>query len=155
MRNSAYCAVLLSLLFCFAQVSIGADVPCSAKTGPAGWRTFVDRAHRFCFRYPPIYKPVRDSSERRSILALESDGEIYVWLDKRAFKLQELDAFSRSGNPPSQLDSTVPRSIMSVREVGECSIPMTTCSTCGESSCTSSSTDRTSTIKPRRKRPRN
>src|SRR2546427_11895570 len=85
---------------CFAQTSVAADVPCSAKSGPAGWRTFVDRTHRFCFQYPPTYKTIPDTSERRSIVALDAEGEIYVWLDKRPFKVEELEAFSRSGNPP-------------------------------------------------------
>jgi hypothetical protein len=99
MRNSAYVVILLPM-FCLAQTSVAADVPCSAKSGTAGWRTFVDRTHRFCFQYPPIYKAVRDTSKRRSIVNLEAEGEIYLWLDKRPFKLQKLEDFSRSGNPP-------------------------------------------------------
>ncbi len=98
MRNSAQLAVLLSIL-CFAQMSIAADVPCSAKSGPTGWHTFVDRTHRFCFQYPPIYKVVRDTSKRKSVVALGAEGQIYVWLDKR-FQLKQLDDISRSGNPP-------------------------------------------------------
>jgi hypothetical protein len=98
LRNSALVAVLLSIFLC-CQMSVAADVPCSAKSGPAGWRTFVDRTHRFCFQYPPIYKAVRDTSERRSIVVLQAQGRIYIWLDKR-FKLEQLDDISRSGNPP-------------------------------------------------------
>jgi hypothetical protein len=101
MRNSAQLVILLLLsILCFAQMSIAADVPCSEKNGPTGWHTFVDRTHRFCFQYPPIYRVGRDTSKRRSIVALEAEGEIYLWLDERPFKLQELEAFSRSGNPP-------------------------------------------------------
>jgi len=103
MRNSVCLAVLLSM-FCFAQISVAADVPCSAKSGPAGWRTFVDRTHRFCFQYPPLCKAFRDTSERRSIIVLDAKGQIYVWLDKR-FKLQQLDDMSRSGNPPEPTQS--------------------------------------------------
>ena len=100
MRNSAYVAVLLSIV-CLAQTSVAADFPCRARSGPAGWRTFVDRTHRFCFQYPPIYKAIRDASERRSIVVLEAEAQaqIYVWLDKR-FKLQQMGDISRSGNPP-------------------------------------------------------
>src|SRR5438445_12098118 len=47
-----------------------------------------------------VYKTIPDTSERRSIVALDAEGEIYVWLDKRPFKVEELEAFSRSGNPP-------------------------------------------------------
>ena len=98
MRNSAYVAFLL-LMVCLAQRSVAADVPCSAKSGLAGWRTFVDRTHRFCLQYPAIYKAVRDTSGRRSIVVLEAEAQIYVWLDRR-FKLQQLGDISRSGNPP-------------------------------------------------------
>jgi hypothetical protein len=62
-------------------------------------RTFIDRTHRFCLQYPPIYIVVRDTSQRGSIVALQAQREIYVWLDKR-FKLEQLDEISRSGNPP-------------------------------------------------------
>jgi hypothetical protein len=95
LRNSAYLAVFL-LVFGFVQISVAADVPCSAKSGPAGWLTFVDQTHRFCFRYPPTYKAIRDTSKRRSIVVLEAEGQIYIWLDKR-FKLEQLDDISRSG----------------------------------------------------------
>jgi hypothetical protein len=98
MRDSAYVAVLLSMV-CLAQTSVTADVPCSAQSGLAGWRTFVDRTHRFCLQYPAIYKAVRDTSGRRSIVVLEAEAQIYVWLDRR-FKLQQLGDISRSGNPP-------------------------------------------------------
>jgi len=101
LRSSTYLTLLLSMFY-FAQTSVAADVPCSAKSGPAGWRTFVDRTHRFCFQYPPTYKTIPDTSERRSIVALDAEGEIYVWLDKRPFKVEELEAFSRSGNPPPE-----------------------------------------------------
>jgi|SRR5579863_2429200 len=100
LRGSIYLVVVI-LLFGFAQMSGAGDVPCSAKSGPAGWLTFVDRTHRFCFQYPPTYKAIRDTSSRRSVVALEAEGRIYVWLDKR-FKLEQLDDISRSGNPPER-----------------------------------------------------
>jgi hypothetical protein len=28
---------------------------CTTNNAPAGWLTFVDRRHRFCFQYPPEY----------------------------------------------------------------------------------------------------
>jgi hypothetical protein len=98
LKNYALFAVVLSIFF-FGQMSFSADAPCSAQSGPAGWRTFVDRTHRFCFQYPPSYKAIRDTSNRGSIVALQAEGQIYVWLDKR-FKLEQLDDISRSGNPP-------------------------------------------------------
>jgi hypothetical protein len=98
MRTAVHLAVLFSIFF-FGQISVSADVPCGAQSGPAGWRTFVDRTRRFCFQYPPTYKAIRDTSQRGSIVALHAEGEIYVWLDKR-FKLEQLDEISRSGNPP-------------------------------------------------------
>jgi hypothetical protein len=98
MRYAVRLAVLFSTV-CFAQMSIAVDAPCSAKSGPSGWRTFVDRAHRFCFQYPPTFKAVRDTSKRKSIVVLDAEGPIYVWFDRR-FKLQQLDEISRSGNPP-------------------------------------------------------
>jgi hypothetical protein len=98
MKPVAYFAVLFSIVF-FGQVCVSADVPCTAKSGPAGWRTFVDRTHRFCLQYPPSYKAIRDTSKRRSIVALQAEGQIDVWLDKR-FKVEQLDEISRSGNPP-------------------------------------------------------
>lgn len=79
--------------------SRAADVPCTSKSGPAHWRTFVDWTHRFCFRYPRTFKLIRDVSERKSIVVLRSKGDIYVYLDKR-FKPQEIDEITRSGNPP-------------------------------------------------------
>src|SRR5271170_6532433 len=96
MRSSVYFAVLFSI-FCCAPISVAADAPCTAKSGPLGWRTFVDRTHRFCFQYPPTYKTIRDNSERRSIVALQAAGQIYVWQERR-FKLKQLDDISRSGN---------------------------------------------------------
>ena len=31
---------------------------CRAIQAPQpGWRTFIDRAHRFCLQYPPLYRP--------------------------------------------------------------------------------------------------
>jgi hypothetical protein len=98
LTNSARLAVFL-VVFGFAQISVAADVPCSAKSGPAGWLTFVDQTHRFCFQYPSTYKAIRDTSKRRSIVVLKAEGQIYIWLDKR-FKLEQLDDISRSGNPP-------------------------------------------------------
>ena len=89
---------------CGAQT---AEIPCSTQNGPVGWRTFVDRTHRFCFQYPAIYKIVRDTSDRKSIVNLQAEGEIYVWIDRR-FKPQQLDEISRSGNAPepTQINGT-------------------------------------------------
>jgi hypothetical protein len=98
MRNSAHVAALLSICW-FSQISFAGEVPCSTKNAPTGWHTFVDRTHKFCFQYPPVYKAVRDTSERKSIVVLNAEGQIYVWLDKR-FSLQQLEDISRSGNPP-------------------------------------------------------
>ncbi len=49
-----------------------------------------------------MYKAARDRSQRRSIVALEAEGEIFIWLDNR-FKLEQLDDISRSGNPPEPI----------------------------------------------------
>jgi hypothetical protein len=98
-RHPAFLSLLLSVLY-LSQISVAADVPCGVKNGPDGWRTFIDRTHGFCFQYPPIYKRVRDASTRKNIVALKAEGEIYLWLDRRPFKLKRLEDMSRSGNPP-------------------------------------------------------
>lgn len=89
---------------CAAQT---AEIHCSTQKRPVGWRVFVDRTHRFCFQYPAIYKIIRDTSGRKSIVNLQAEGEIYVFID-RQFKLQQLDDISRSGNPPepTQINGT-------------------------------------------------
>ena len=99
MRTFVHVAVLLSM-FCLAQTSVATDIPCNPKNKPAGWRTFVDRAHRFCFQYPPVYKRIPNNSRRNvtTIVALQDEGQIFLWFDEHPFELQKLEEVSRSGN---------------------------------------------------------
>lgn len=41
-----------------SQTSRKHPEPCSVKTAPSGWHTYVDRSHGFCFSYPLTYTPV-------------------------------------------------------------------------------------------------
>ena len=63
MRGLRYFLLLLvSLISGQTQKSL---FNCSAYHSPeAGWRTFTDRTHRFCFQYPPVYQPQKPKQKR-------------------------------------------------------------------------------------------
>jgi hypothetical protein len=88
------------IVLCATQM-FAANVPCNAKNAPSGWKTFIDRVHRFCFQYPPQYSRFQNlEPTRNSIVSLRSKGDIEVWIDDLPFGPQRLEELSRSGNPP-------------------------------------------------------
>jgi hypothetical protein len=111
MKKVAYLAFPFSILFFFGQMSIAIDVACSAKSGPAGWRTFVDRTHRFCFQYPAVYKTIRDPSEPLSRCRPKA-RYMFGWINGSSW--DSLMTYADLVIHPSQLKSTALPSTMTV-----------------------------------------
>ena len=116
--------VLLTWVSVTAQTSQTKVVPCPAKDAPAGWITYVNRSHGFCFSYPPSYSQIqepwlkkytetneysqyiRKAAREDRIVRLEpKQGEgspIEVMLDEQKFSLESLARLAPSGieGPP-------------------------------------------------------
>ncbi len=116
---------------CFAVVAAMAQeathVPCPAGNTPKGWVVYIDRAHGFCFSYPPVYTPSAESwlDEYKSqpdywrtlseavhegrLLQLQhkkfKDASIWVWLRPAQFDLESFvkGAPMGSESPPEPI----------------------------------------------------
>jgi hypothetical protein len=110
--HSAFIATLLLATCCFVLTpsSAGKNSPCATQRPANGWHTYVDRVHRFCFSYPPIYKRVQD---RRNpyyhpeikyiqFQRTHTDAYIVVWFENESFDLQE---FVPRAESPTGVDS--------------------------------------------------
>ena len=110
MKRTKYLSLIV---LCAAQV-FAASTRCNPKDGPPGWRSFVDRAQRLCFQYPPQYSriqtpksttPKSTTPKRKILLKLrlqDYEGYIDVWLDERPFDPQRLDELTYSSNYPEE-----------------------------------------------------
>ncbi len=59
MRLSLVMSVFL-LGICYSpSISATEQSPCNAHPTQPGWRVYINHKYRFCFEYPPNYKPVR------------------------------------------------------------------------------------------------
>ena len=97
---------------------LGADADQNYECGTAtqqGWREFIDRAHGFCFSYPPEYQrgaraptsglPPHSEAlarfvstvPRRAYAADTENASIEVWCLHRVFNLEELTKYAPTG----------------------------------------------------------
>lgn len=114
---------LLLASICSGQTSESGKTPCPVKGVPANWITYADRAHGFCFSYPPIYvrmpKPwlaannnqtyaayLRKAAREGRVLRLQHrqlpDASIVLLLNNKAFDLESFISQAPTGNesPP-------------------------------------------------------
>jgi hypothetical protein len=118
--------VLLTGVSVTAQTSQPKVVLCPAKDVPAGWITYVDRSHGFCFSYPPSYyqvqKPwlrkysetkeysqyIRKAAREGRVVRLQpkqsESSPIEAELDDQAFNLESLARLAPTGieGPPER-----------------------------------------------------
>ena len=105
-RKPAFIAILL-LAACHsvqAQTSAEKRVPCGTPSPADGWRTYVDRIHGFCFRYPSSYKRLINAKNQAiKFQSLHSDAFIFVWFEDKPFDLQRFAETAPTGveSPPS------------------------------------------------------
>src|SRR5260370_16930830 len=94
MKTNWACIAGLLLAACSsapAQTPAARSVPCDTGSVPKGWRTYVDRTHGFCFRYPPIYKRVPNEVHKEwlptfhlvTFQRLHSDAHIFVSMNAK------------------------------------------------------------------------
>jgi hypothetical protein len=105
--------LLAAAVSAFGQTPEAKSVPCDARSAPKGWRTYVDRTHGFCFRYPPIYKRVPNQVHKEwlptfhlvTFQRLHSDAHIFVSMDGKAFDSQRFVETAPTGidSPPEPI----------------------------------------------------
>jgi hypothetical protein len=113
MRKILFCGAVCMFLACMPAASRSSpkhSQPCSVKSGPSGWRIYVDRLHGFCFSYPSTYAVVakpwlekytnnkialeyfREAAKQGRLLRLQNRQEtsafIIVFLEDEPFDLQ-------------------------------------------------------------------
>src|SRR5258708_14736993 len=102
----AFIAILL-LAACHsvqAQTSAEKRVPCGTPSPADGWRTYVERIHGFCFRYPSSYKRLLNAKNQATeFRTSHSDAFILVRFEDNPFDLQRFGETAPSGSesPPS------------------------------------------------------
>ncbi len=100
--------VLITVLVaCTASAQKTSSSPCSARAQgkTSSWRVYADLGHRFCFRYPPSYKPVAQPKSLCMKPALhdeKSGADIYVCATQDRFELSDLAERAPTGvdGPP-------------------------------------------------------
>jgi hypothetical protein len=117
---------------CFAVIAAMAQeathVPCPTENAPKGWVVYIDRAHGFCFSYPPVYTPAtkpwleentndpvwsqiaRKAFREGRLLLLQHkkfrDASIVVWLQTTPFDLESFAKGAPTGieGPPEPVE---------------------------------------------------
>ncbi len=108
-------ALLLAALWFASIPSLTAKgVPCETQNSTKGWLTYIDQAHGFSFRYPPIYKRVPNAVNKLQTATfhlvtfqrLHSDARLLVAFDDdRQFDLQSFVKTAPTGleTPPEPI----------------------------------------------------
>ena len=107
MKNLPRTVVIVVVLSCALWAADHRDA-CAPVTG--GWSKYVDRAHRFCFLYPSIYRREHNKYDKEGTVTLRrahSDGRIYVVFEDKAFDLQRFIEHAPTGyeSPPEATQS--------------------------------------------------
>jgi hypothetical protein len=103
-----------------SQLPLAKTSSSCAAQAPNGWKTYIDRAHGFCFSYPPVYKQTRQpwleqndnlrkAAKEDRMLDLERAGDegasIFVLLEDVPFDLESFVKGAPTGieYPPEPL----------------------------------------------------
>jgi hypothetical protein len=107
MKTNPACIAILLFVTCYsvrAQTPAGKRVPCDSQSPADAWRTYVDRIHGFCFRYPSRYKRLpSDKNQPIKFQSSHSDAYIFVQFENKPFNLQRFAETAPTGveSPPS------------------------------------------------------